>query len=182
LRHPLHLPVFDLKLELLMPRRTSVYEVLAKYWVVAFLLALPIGIPAVLVGAISLPFLALIALVAILLFNGIQWIAHRVIFWGLFGETDEYQKFRASGGDPWFDVGCPPPFNSDSEQVRLTGSESETQWLCRNCGADMADPHAPCPVCEYGRWACGRCGALVRGQFHRCSKCGNHPKAKRGTP
>ena len=46
-----------------MPRRTSPVEVLARFWVVAFLLALcPYGLLAVLSGAISLGFLALIAL------------------------------------------------------------------------------------------------------------------------
>lgn len=166
-----------------MPQRTTPYEVLARFWVVVFILSLPIGIPAVLVGAISLPFLALIALVAVLLFNGIQWIAHRVIFWGLFGETEEYKNFRRSGGDPWLDIGCPAPFNTDSEQVRITGrEEAAPQWLCRNCGADMSDPDKPCPVCEFGRWRCGRCGAIVRDQFARCSECGNHPQRKIGTP
>lgn len=166
-----------------MSRRTSAYSVLIRFWVVAFLLSLPIGIPAVLVGAISVPFLALTSLLTILFFNGIQWIAHRVVFWGLFGETEEYKNFRRSGGDPWLDIGCPAPFNTDSDQLRITGNEEPaTQWLCRNCGADMPAPDQPCPICEFGRWACGRCGALVIGQFTRCSECGNHPQRKRGTP
>ena len=160
-----------------MPRRTTAYEVVARYWVFAFVLSLPFCLPFVIAGVLSLPFLALTVLAVVLAFNGFQWLAHRLVFWGLFGETEEYKTFRASGGDPWFDAGCPPPFNNDSEQVRMTGSdEPATQWLCRRCGAEMADPHKSCRACGFGRWTCGACGALVTGQFARCSECGNHPR------
>lgn len=160
-----------------MPQRTSAYEILARYWVFAFILSLPIGIPAILVGAISLPSLAMIALLTILFFNFVQWIGGRLFSAVFFSDDDEYRTFRESGGDSWFDLGCPPPFNCDSEQVRMTGSdESAPQWFCRNCGAGMADPHKSCRACGFGRWTCGSCGALVTGQFARCSECGNHPR------
>lgn len=160
-----------------MSRRTSAYSVLIRFWVVAFLLSLPIGIPAVLVGAISLSCLSLLVWGAVLLFNGFQWMAHRLVFWGLFGDDEDYQKFRASGGDPWIDVGCPAPFNTDSEQVKMTGSEEPaTRWLCRRCGAGMSDPRKSCRACGFGRWRCGQCGSIVLGQFTRCAECGNHPR------
>lgn len=99
-----------------MSKRTSIPEILARFWMVAFFFALfPYGLVAVLGGAISFSFLAFIALVAILLFNGLQWVGH----WAIFGRTAEYQEYRKSGGDPWFHMSCPPPFNCDSEQVRL---------------------------------------------------------------
>lgn len=159
-----------------MSRRTSPFAVLGRYWVFAFLLALPLGIPAILVGAISVPFLAFVALMVTLFFNGLQWLGGHLFFAAFFDEDEEYKKFRASGGDPWFDLGCPPPFNNDSEKVRLTGSDDPApEWVCRNCGAGMADPHKFCRACGFGRWTCGACGALVTGQFARCHECGNHP-------
>lgn len=166
-----------------MPQRTSAYEILARYWVFAFILSLPIGIPAILVGAISLPFLALIALLTILFFNFVQWIGGHLFSAVFFSDDEEYRTFRESGGDPWFHLGCPPPFNNDSEQLRITGSDAPApQWVCRNCGVSMSDPNKSCRVCRFGRWRSGQCGSVVLGQFTRCAECGNHPQRKRGTP
>lgn len=166
-----------------MSRRTSAYSALARFWVVAFFVSLPFALPAVIAGVFSLLFVAIVAFGATILFNGFQWIAHRLVFWGLFGDDQDYKAFRASGGDPWFHLGCPPPFNNDSNQRRMTGSdEPASECVCRKCGSSMADPHKSCRACGFGRWRCGQCGSVVRGQFARCSQCGNHPRRKRGTP
>lgn len=160
-----------------MSKRTSPVEVLARFWVVAFLLALfPYGLVAALGGAISLGFLALIALVVTLLFNGIQWLGHRLVFRALFGKTEQYRQFRESGGDEWFHFGCPPPFNCDSEQVRLTGiDEPVVRWFCRNCGEEAFDLEAPCRACGFEQYECGRCGSPVRDAIAVCPRCGNDP-------
>lgn len=154
-----------------MSKRTSIPEILARYWVVAFLISLPIGLPAVITGAISLSFLAFVALVATLLFNGLQWLGHKA----LFGHTDEYKQFRESDGDPWFHVSCPPPFNCDSEQVRLTGNgEKAVRWFCKMCGAEAFDLDDPCRVCGF-EYECPVCGSAVDGEFATCNRCGNDP-------
>lgn len=162
-----------------MSKRTSPVVVLARFWAVAFFFALfPYGLVAVLGGAISLGFLALIALVVTLLFNGLQWLGHRA----LFGHTEEYQQFRESGGDPWFHMSCPPPFNCDSEQVRLTGSdEPEIRWYCNNCGVEAVDLDAPCRACGFEQYECGRCGSPVRDAIAVCPRCGNDPLASQGS-
>ena len=155
-----------------MSKRTSVLEILVRFWVVAFFLALfPYGLVAVLGGAISLSFLAFIALVVTLFFNGLQWLGHIA----LFGHTAEYKQIRESGGDPWFHVSCPPPFNCDSEQVRLTGSDEQAvRWYCRNCGSEAFDLDAPCRVCGF-EYECPACGSPVDGEFATCNHCGNDP-------
>ncbi|MCA9091607.1 MAG: hypothetical protein KDA90_23590, partial [Planctomycetaceae bacterium] len=90
-----------------MPRNALV--VIARFWVICFAFALiPFGLPAVLAGVLSLPFLAFVALLAAVFFNGLQWLGHRV----LFGGTREYEELRAKGLDAWFDVTCPWPFRS----------------------------------------------------------------------
>lgn len=157
-----------------MSKRTSIPEILARFWVVAFVLSLPFGLPAVLGGAISLSFLAFIALVVTLLYNGLQWLGHIA----LFGHTEEYKQIRKSGGDPWFHVSCPPPFNCDSEQVRLTGSEEkEVRWFCKMCGAEAFDLDAPCRACGF-EYECPACGSPVEGEFAACNRCGNNPLGK----
>lgn len=162
-----------------MSQRTSAVQIFTRFWILAFLLGLPFGLPAIVVGVISLPFFAFAALVAALIYNGFMWAGHRVMFSVLFGESEEYRQFRDNGGDPWFDFSCPPPFNNDSEEIRMTGSdEIATRWFCRNCEAEMPDPHSPCPACEFGRWACGRCDALVTGPFDECSHCGAIPRGR----
>jgi hypothetical protein len=63
---------------------------------VAFFFALiPVGLPAILAGVLSLPFLAGVALLVALGFNFAQWIGHRA----LFGGTKEYEELRAKGKD-----------------------------------------------------------------------------------
>ncbi|MEW4454540.1 hypothetical protein AB1L30_17825 [Bremerella sp. JC817] len=151
-------------------------QVLSRFWVVAFILSLPIGIPAILVGAISLPFLAFIALIAAVFFNGLQWLGHRV----LFGGTKEYEELRANGLDAWFDVTCPWPFRSESEELPLT-DEPEIRWFCRNCGAETFDPEMPCPACGYEQYECPICGSPVKDEFAACPRCGNDPLGRQGT-
>lgn len=85
--------------------RRNAVQVIARFRVVAFILALPFGLPAVITGAISLGFPAFITLVVAIFFNGLQWVGHKV----LCGGTPEYEELRANGLDPWFDVSCPPP-------------------------------------------------------------------------
>ncbi len=151
--------------------------VIIRFWVLAFLVSLPIGIPAVLTGAISLSFLAFIALAAVLFFNGLQWLGHRVVF----GGTEEYRQLRKSGLDPWFDSSCPWPFRSETEQLPLNDDEPSVRWFCRNCGAEAFDPELPCQSCGYEQYECPRCGSPVKDEFAACRRCGNDPLGERGT-
>jgi len=157
-----------------MSKRTTIPEIIARFWVVAFFFALfPYGLVAVLGGAISLSFLAFIALVVTLLFNGLQWLGHKA----LFGHTEEYRQIRESGGDPWFYGSCPPPFNCDAEQVRLTGSdEPKVRWFCNHCHAEAFDLDAPCWACGYEQYECPVCGSPVKDEFAACSVCTNRPR------
>lgn len=152
-------------------------QVLSRFWVVAFILSLPIGIPAILVGAISLPLLAYIALLAAVFFNGLQWLGHRL----LFGGTRDYEELRAKGLDAWFDVTCPWPFRSESEQVLQTDDEAEMRFFCNNCGAEPFDLDAPCSACGYEQFECPRCGVPVKDEFAACPRCGNDPLGRQGT-
>lgn len=111
------------------------------------------------------------ALVTTGIFHGFMWLGCRIIFSALFGETKEYRQFRESGGDPWFSIGS-WPFNCDSEQVRMTGSdEPETRWFCNHCHAEAFDLEAPCRVCGWEQWECGRCGTPIHSNSAPCSRC-----------
>lgn len=157
-----------------MQRRTSPLEVLFRFWAVAFVLALcPYGFLFLLIGAVSLPFLALIALLVTILFNGIQWIGHQIVFRTLLSDDEQAQKFLKDGGDPWFHLSCPWPFNCDSDEVRTTG-EPEI-WHCSECRGPNTDIELPYQHCGFGRWHCGRCDALLDDQFSPCENCGNDP-------
>jgi hypothetical protein len=73
--------------------------VIARFWVICFAFALiPFGLPALVSGVLSLPFLAFVALLVAVGFNLAQWLGHRL----LFGGTPEYEELRASGKDAWF--------------------------------------------------------------------------------
>lgn len=158
-----------------MPR--NAVPVIARFWVVAFFLSLPIGLPAVLSGAISLGFLAFIALLVTFFFNGLQWAGHRAIF----GGTPEYEELRSIGKDAWFDVSCPWPFRSESEQFRQTDDGPESRFYCNNCGTEAFDLDAPCRACGFEQFECPRCGAPVKDEFATCPRCGNDPLGERGT-
>lgn len=163
-----------------MQRRTSPLEVLIRFWAVAFVFALcPYGFLFLMIGAISLPFLAFIALVVTILFNGIQWVGHQIVFRTLLSDDEQVQKFLRDGGDPWFNLSCPWPFNPDSEQLRMT-AEPEI-WHCSECSGPNTDIEQPCQHCGFGRWHCGRCDALLDDQFSPCPACGNNPFGERGT-
>ena len=119
----------------------QVVEVVGRFWVLAFICALfPFGAVAVVGGAISLNFLAVIAFVVSVGFNFAQWLGHRI----LFGGTPEYEQLRAKGKDAWFDVSCPWPFRPDTDQHPLVDAEPEIQWFCRSCGEEAFDLDAPC--------------------------------------
>lgn len=163
-----------------MQRRTSPLEVLIRFWAVAFVLALcPYGLLFLMIGAVSLPFLAFIALLVTILFNGLQWIGHQLVFRTLLSDDEQAQKFLRDGGDPWFHLSCPWPFNPDSDEVRMT-AEPEI-WHCSECGEPNTDIEQPCQHCGFGRWHCGRCDALLDDQFSPCQACGNDPFGERGT-
>ena len=152
--------------------------VVARFWVICFLFALfPFGLPAVLAGVLTLPFLAFIALVAALFFNGLQWLGHRV----LFGGTKDYEELRAKGLDAWFDVSCPWAFRSESEQLPLADDEPERRFYCNHCGTEAFDLDAPCRACGYEQYECPICGAPVRDELAACHHCGNDPLGRRGT-
>lgn len=152
--------------------RRNAVQVLSRFWVVAFILSLPIGLPAVLGGAISLTFLAFIALLAAVFFNGLQWLGHRL----LFGGTRDYDELRAKGLDAWFDVTCPWPFRSESEQVPLIDDEQEVRWFCNHCGAESFDLELPCRICLFEQFECPKCAAPVKDEFAYCPRCGNDPR------
>lgn len=151
-----------------MPRNAVL--VIARFWVVCFILSLPLGVPAVLAGVLSLPFLAFIALLVAVGFYFFQWLGHRAVFRG----TEDYQQLRKSGLDPWFDSSCPWPFRSESEQLPLT-DEPDVRWFCRNCGAEAFDLDAPCATCGFEQFECPRCAAPVKDEFAVCPRCGNDP-------
>lgn len=152
-----------------MPR--NAVPVIARFWVVAFLASLPIGLPAVLAGVLTLPFLAFVALLVAVGFNLVQWLGHRL----LFGGTREYEELRAKGLDARFDSSCPWPFRSESEQLSLTDDEHEIRWFCNHCGTEAFDPELPCPACGYEQFECPVCGTAVRDEFAACPRCGNDP-------
>lgn len=153
-----------------MPR--NAVQVIARFWVICFAFALiPFGLPAILAGVLSLPFLAVVALLVAVGFNFFQWLGHRV----LFGGTREYGELKANGLDAWFDVSCPWPFRSESEQLPLNDDEPSVRWFCRNCHAEAFDPDGPCPSCGFEQYECPACGAPVKGEFATCPCCGNDP-------
>jgi hypothetical protein len=153
-----------------MPRNAVI--VIARFWVICFAFAfLPFGLPAVLAGVLTLPFLAFVALLVAVGFNFVQWLAHRAIF----GGTEEYQQLRKSGLDPWFDSSCPWPFRSETEQLPLNDDEPAVRWFCRNCGAEAFDLEAPCRICGFEQFECPQCGSPVKDEFAACPRCGNDP-------
>lgn len=159
-----------------MPR--NALAVITRFWVVCFAIALiPFGLPAVLTGVLSLPFLVFVALLAAVFFNGIQWLGHSV----LFGGTREYEELRAEGLDAWFDVTCPWPFRSETEQLPLNDNEQATRWFCNHCGAEAFDLDAPCIACGYEQFEHPICGSPVKDEFAACYHCGNDPLRQRGT-
>ncbi len=153
-----------------MPR--NAVPVIVRFWVICFAAALiPFGLPAIFAGVLTLPFLAFVALLAAVFFNGLQWLGHRV----LFGGTRDYEELRANGLDAWFDVSCPWPFRSESEQILLTDDEPEIRFFCNHCGAEAFDPEMPCPSCGFEQYECPRCAAPVKDEFAVCPRCGNNP-------
>ena len=97
----------------------------------------------------------------------------------MFSDDEQVQKFLKGGGDPWFHLSCPCPFNPDSDEVRMT-AEPEV-WHCSECGEPNTDIEQPCQHCGFGRWHCGLCDALLDDQFSPCGNCGNDPFGEQGT-
>jgi hypothetical protein len=151
--------------------KSNATEVIARFWIIGFLIALPIGLPAVLTGAISLGFLAMIALLVALFYNGVQWLGHRI----LFGGTPEYEEFRSAGKDAWFDHSAPWPFNPDAELLPSSDDEPRVRWFCNNCEAEAFDLGSPCWNCGYAQYECRNCGGPVRDEFATCDRCGDNP-------
>lgn len=96
--------------------------------------------------------------------------------WG----NKDYQRFRANGGDPYFDWTWFWPLNNDSEAVRNGGG----YLLCPNpqCGREFP-PQRVCPHCNMAHMDFLRCGACGRGIFDpnrdydqqsgiQCQSCG----------
>lgn len=77
--------------------------------------------------------------------------------------------------DAWFDVSCPWPFRSETEQLPLT-DEPEIRWFCNHCGAEAFDPELPCPACGYEQFECPICLSPVKDEFAACPRCGNDPR------
>lgn len=151
-----------------MTKESKASQVIIRFWVVAFFIALfPYGLLAVLAGAISLSFLALVSLGVTLAFNFVQWLGHRILF------SEEYKELKAKGLDPWFDFSCPWPFRPESEDdVLATQEEPASRFYCNNCGTEAFDLDLPCRACGYEQYECPRCGAAVRDRFASCPRCG----------
>lgn len=64
--------------------------------------------------------MAISAVLTVFFFGGFCWLIVNVGLAVLFGRSPEYQQYRRSGGDPYFDS-LPPPINPDSEITRQTG-------------------------------------------------------------
>lgn len=159
-----------------MPR--NAVAVIARFWVICFAFALfPFGLLAVLAGVLTPSFLAGVALLVAVGFNLVQWLGHRL----LFGGTRDYEEFRAKGLDAWFDVSCPWPFRSETEQFPLNDDEQATRWFCNHCGTEAFDPELPCPACGYEQFECPICSSPVKDEFAACPRCGNDPLGQQGT-
>ncbi|HQZ64391.1 MAG TPA: hypothetical protein PLY87_04915 [Planctomycetaceae bacterium] len=167
-----------------MSQRTSPIQVLFRTFATIFSGLLLIAGILVIGGVQSTPLtplslLLVTAMSVTSIYHGFMWLGCRVAFSALFGETQKYKEFRESGGDPWFSYGS-WPFNTDSEQVRMTGNdEPEIRWFCNHCAAEAIDLEAPCRVCGWEQWKCGRCGTPIRTNGAPCSRC-DSPLDQRG--
>jgi hypothetical protein len=110
--------------------------------------------------------MAVSAVITVVLYGGIGWIGTNVLMALLSRNSSEYQRFRANGGDPYFDS-LPPPINTDSEITRVTGLREPEytsfvppeswQFQCPCCGARVERRIDVCWNCRYG--ADGNSGA-----------------------
>ncbi|RCS47672.1 hypothetical protein DTL42_14225 [Bremerella cremea] len=153
--------------------KNNALTVISRFWILAFLCSLPFSLPAILAGVLSLPFVAVIALLVALLYNGIQWLGHRL----LFGGTPEYEDFKAQGKDAWFDHSAPWPFRPDDECSPSSEVEPRARWRCEVCHAEVFDLDQPCWNCGV-EWLCPICHAPVADEFSACDHCGNNPLGK----
>jgi hypothetical protein len=102
----------------------------------------------------------------------------RIFGWFAYRNDPDNQQFLASGGDPYFDLTLPWPFNPDSLAVRLAGRMQEPNtsfvppedWLkqCRHCGARNEQV---APIC----WHCGHPfgRGVSQGRELLCWNCGD---------
>lgn len=150
-------------------RNRDAFEVISRFWIIAFLCSLPFGLPAFLAGVVSLPFLAFVALLVALVYNAAQWLGHRL----LFGGTPDYEEFRRQGKDAWFDHSAPWPFRPRDESLASQASDPTARWRCEYCHAPVTILDKPCSNCGV-EWLCPKCDAPVASEFAACEWCGNN--------
>ncbi len=102
--------------------------------------------------------MAISAILTVAFYGGIAWLITNVGMGLLFGRKAEYQAYKNSGGDPFFDS-LPRVFNPDSQSVRETGQDeprssfvppASWQFQCPQCGARVEHRIDTCWKCSYG--------------------------------
>lgn len=102
--------------------------------------------------------IALSAVLTVFTFGGFAWAITNFGMALLYGRSSEYHQWKQTGGDPYFDS-LPWPINSDSRQVRETGTaEPQTtfrpppswKFQCPVCEARQSTRVCVCWNCEYG--------------------------------
>lgn len=103
--------------------------------------------------------MAISAVLTVVLFGGFCWLVVNFGMAILYGRSSEYQRYRRTGGDPYFDS-LPLPINPDSEITRQTGlgeppygsSVPPAHWRfqCPRCGSRVEQRIDVCWNCRYG--------------------------------
>jgi hypothetical protein len=130
------------------PHWVMMLRVLRPTWglilILVLLMGWPIGLPLLIVAAVVFGMMMVIG--GIVKFFG----------WVQFGDDPDYQRARASGWHPYFDL-LPPGINNDSLAVRIGGiPEPQTEfvppedWLrqCQRCGARNQSCSPECWHCK----------------------------------
>jgi uncharacterized CHY-type Zn-finger protein len=135
------------------PRWLMVLKVAQVPWIVVLSFCILAGIT----PGVNLLFFVLLGAGGLM--YGISMIL-RFMGWVLFRNDPEYRKFRATGGDPYFDLTVPEGINNDSWAVRIGGKpEPKTDFV---------------PPKEW-IYQCNACGARNETQlFTFCWHCGNY--------
>lgn len=149
---------------------------------------------------ISLPFAALAAVITVTIYVVFGWTTQVPIMDYLFrGKNADYDAFRDSGGDPFFDQMIPPLINNDPDDIRTTGRKEvdfdpeyvkqmqalqsggplkvqpDPSWncVCSHCGVSVPDM-------ERGCWNCGQNWGRTPWNFG-CGRCGARVRGAKST-
>lgn len=142
--------------------RPSVFVLLFRYFVTVFVILLVISIFwNTLSGTNMFPLNAVIgsSVVMTVLFNVVGWMLNTVAGEALFGRNAEYQKWKKTGGRPYWDsLGW--PINTATPIERQTGlaepeytdfiPPSHFKYQCPVCGARVEKQIDVCWNCNYG--------------------------------